>query len=238
MIARFLACTLVAFGFVVAAVTSGQTQNYEGPGLLYSGVFLQGSQTAFTVDGPEAASGTASGQGLGGGVLLGYDLRWNNLLAGIEADVSVEDGGAALAGRSYTLGYIATVRGRLGAFVHPNWLVYATGGVAAIGVEFQAGTPGEDTSTKVNESLIGWTAGAGIEFDLFHFTLFGEYLYSGFDSFRLTRQLPAPTPTGTPPVTLPPPPPEHYTIDADQHLFRLGVKFKMGHDYRPDELLK
>ena len=105
--------------------------------------------------------------------------------------------------------------GRLGAYVHPHWLVYVTAGYAALGVEYKGVDTTGLTPNKIDASLSGWTAGAGVEIDRANWILFAEYLYADFGTWDFTNA------TG-----------DRYNIDVTGHFARAGIKFKIGHDYR------
>ncbi len=98
-----------------------------------------------------------------GGGHLGYNWqKSNNVVIGIEGDVSFSDG----------IDYLATIRGRLGYAFGPT-LVYATGGAAFIG--FDENLFGDDSDT-------GWVAGLGLERKIRENVSFGvEGLYYGFE---------------------------------------------------------
>jgi outer membrane immunogenic protein len=129
-------------------------------------------------------------------------------VAGIEADIEgvANNGGSAqvtqvaprtgFPGDNYTstigasdkLNYLGTVRGRLGYLVTPTWLFYGTGGLAYGGPSSSTAIAGAETpntgTTNVagvgsaSSTLVGWTAGAGVEW-LFapNWTAKAEYLH-------------------------------------------------------------
>ncbi len=124
-----------------------------------------------------------------GGLQIG--ANWNlgdSFLAGAEADLhgvsgntdtkwqaSLAQGGGnsflTYAQRTATLNYLGTIRGRLGYLVTPTLAVYGTGGMAYGGVISNAAIIsrriGGTNQTFINpvyqDSLIGWTAGGGVE---------------------------------------------------------------------------
>jgi opacity protein-like surface antigen len=233
MTSRFMSRASAAFLFFVAAAAIGQAQaqNYDGDGRLRFGAFVQGSELDFDVERLGAPLGTASIDGFGGGASFGYDwvLR-DRLVFGLEADASVEDSSERLQRRSFASDYLVTLRGRIGAHLQPGWLVYATGGAAFLGVEFQ-GVPTVVSRTKESETLTGWTIGGGTELDLDRVTLFAEYLFAEFDTFKFTDPLESAVPNpplGSKIV------PTRYSADVEEQLFRVGVKFKIGHDFYDD----
>jgi opacity protein-like surface antigen len=222
MTIRFMSRASAAFLLFVAAAASGQAQaSYDGAGALRFGAFVQASDFEFEVERPSIPGFSFDSDTFyGGGVSIGYD--WGSrksLILGLEADASIDDSDAE---------YLLTFRGRLGTHLHPGWLVYATGGVAVLSIE------GPDRSTVAgvhfsdpSETLTGWTIGAGTELDLDRLTLFAEYLFADFDSldFKVHGLV---APGSVTPVS----------IDVDEQVFRLGVKFKFGHDDRAGKGLK
>jgi len=78
--------------------------------------------------------------------------------------------------------WFATGRARLGYIPDPNWLVYATGGVAIGRIETSAVATLGAASASVSDATTktGWTAGAGVEAKLgtgSHWSAKLEYLY-------------------------------------------------------------
>jgi outer membrane immunogenic protein len=59
--------------------------------------------------------------------------------------------------------WLATIRGRVGYAFAPQWLVYATGGVAFSGVSLRNYVPAGVTTSQEN-TLTGWTVGGGVEY--------------------------------------------------------------------------
>jgi len=149
-------------------------------------------------DGEDDVSGTVdiTSSGFLYGVQAGANWQLDdNFLIGIEADVqgssvdgrlSIElegDGpGETLAADAGTsLDWLATIRPRLG-FVHDQFLVYATGGLAfgqttsSASLAFGEGLPLELESEN---DRFGYTVGAGIEYALAeNITFKTEYLYT------------------------------------------------------------
>ena len=229
---RLIAVASAALVLFVAAAATGQAQaqNYDGDGRLRFGAFLQGSELDFDVERLGVPLGTASMDGFGGGASFGYD--WGkSLILGVEADVAVEDSSERLKGRSFASDYLVTLRGRIGANLQPGWLVYATGGAAFLGVEFQ-GLPITGFRTKESDTLTGWTAGGGTEIDLAGVTLFAEYLFADFDTFKVTDTSEKVI-LGTNKIVS-----ARYDVDVEEQLVRVGVKFKIGHDFFYDDSVR
>ena len=236
MTATAMTRALAAFSFCVAAVASGQAlaQNYDSAGLLRFGVFGQGSivrsdleiRDSFFSDAPNIENGSKTKDSFGGGLSFGYDLLMpNGWLIGLETDGSVDDWQDNRHSHELGIDWLATIRGRIGTYLRPGLLVYATGGVAFLGMEYKR-TPVFDNLAaqlgvpfKNSRTLIGGIGGGGVEYEWNNIILFGEYLYAsygGFDGVDFTLS------NG----------PEQYKVNVDeQHIFRLGVKFKIGYDF-------
>lgn len=171
------------------------------------------NSTSFTGDpfffGPLIAGGyvpaspaTNAGGFVGGGQ-VGYNWQSGPLVYGIEADIQYADisGTASAAAGAPPLvpffnttvqnkvDWFGTLRPRLGFTVTPNFLVYATGGLAYGEVASSASTvitgPAPNscafslcTAGAASQTRAGWTAGAGVEYALASpWSLKVEYLY-------------------------------------------------------------
>jgi opacity protein-like surface antigen len=212
----------VGAALLIAAAGSGfaAAQNYDGSGVVKFGVFGQGLFTDIDQSLPVRASGSPSGFGVG--VSAGYDLTLHrSMLLGIEVDGSFTDAGETVGFTDYGHDFMATVRGRLGFYAHPGWLLYGTAGVGFLGIEAQQ--PG--IGLKSANTLTGFVGGVGTEVDFHNIILFSEYLYGDFGSasFNLPQgALAAPQP---------------HRVEFDSHVVRVGVKFKVGHDYAHDSYI-
>jgi outer membrane immunogenic protein len=143
-----------------------------------------------------------SHSGFIGGGQIGYNWQYGpNWVWGIEADfdgvsakgsaTSVFPGSAALGGLypfttvfNRELDTLGTLRGRAGFLSSPNWLWYATGGLAY--GETQIGTvwscpncvPPGNVALQTSNTAVGWTLGAGVEWKFAPaWSLKVEYLY-------------------------------------------------------------
>jgi outer membrane immunogenic protein len=213
MMVSLMVRTSVALLFLVAAAGAGpaRAQNYDGDGVVRVGLFAQG--TWLDVKQTLPTSGSADLSGFSGGISAGYDfLRTSRWVLGFEADASLGDLADTVGFASYGFDYLATLRGRAGFYLHPNWLIYGTAGAAWIGFEAQSTLTGD----KASETVTGWTAGGGTEVDRDHVIYFAEYLYTDFGSRNSV--IDATT----------------HRADLDGHQFRIGLKFKVGHDYFRD----
>jgi opacity protein-like surface antigen len=261
MTTRFMAGASAGVWFLVTAAVSGQAhaQIYDGDGILRFGVFGQGSFADLNVlepakggvrdttnpedfTAPLPAAGTGSLDGGAFGVSYGYDVvRHDSWIIGIEGDVSIEFAEDEIEDRDYSVDFMSTVRGRIGAYVRPGWLVYATGGLALLGVEFRGlreTTPRPEPPnfvaerSKISDTLTGWTVGAGTEFEWRHIVFFGEYLFADYDTWSFRDDIDPDLPASSIDFQLDK---RRHIVDIDdQHVVRLGVKFKIGHDFLHD----
>ena len=220
-----VATGVAEFGFAETA----HAQNWDGSGLIRFGAFLQGSFTDFdTTQTPPAAPAfrqTTSPDGLGGGVVAGYDMRFGQIIVGGEIDASWDNAHGRPPGSQvdiYAVNYLATARARLGLMVHPNVLLYGTGGLAMLGAEYKFGGPGTVAATagvfnQKSANMFGLALGGGIEYDAGWGIMFGEYLYNDYGSWtfgNFNRTAMA--------------------VDATGSLARIGIKFTVGHDFEHD----
>lgn len=217
MFGQTLLRAAAAVFFVVAGAGAASAQRYDGSGLIKFGAFAQGAFVNVDQTLPVQASSEPSG--FTGGVSAGYDLRLRDrFLIGVEADGSFGDARALAGSTDYGFDYLLTVRGRLGAYLNPHWLIYGTAGVGFLGVEAH----NQGISTKAADTLTGYVVGGGTEIDWRHVILFGEYLYGDFGDRRFSL------PTGPSLIDT------GYEASYQAHLVRLGLKFKVGHDYTHD----
>lgn len=205
---RAAACCLA----LAMGMGSAGAQNFDGTGVVKFGVFGQGTWVDVGVTQPFIAS--ASPSGFAGGVSAGYDwVSKGNWLAGIEVDGSFGDARGKAGTLDFGFDYQLNLRGRLGFYPRRDWLLYGTGGVGYLGIEAQ--NPG--VGQKSANTLTGYVVGGGTEVDWNHVILFSEYLYGDFGdrNFNLSNV-------------------RFEATGVQTHLFRLGVKFKVGHDYVDD----
>lgn len=131
------------------------------------------------------------------GLQAGFDIQWESLVIGIEADASlggfdrsyltIQDGSATEAGLlSYPivgdLDYLATIRGRIGfdaaSLLDCHVLLFVTGGAAFTRFEMDVA----DGRSKVDFDAVGTVLGGGIEYGLTEqWSLRAEYLHFAFD---------------------------------------------------------
>ena len=202
--------TRLALLMVVATVGARpvQAQNYDGDGIVRVGLFAQG--TWLDINQTLPAAGNTEFSGFAGGISAGYDFwRTSRFVLGVEIDAAIGDLGDSILPVSYGFDYLATARGRAGVYVHPNWLVYGTVGVAWLGFEAQSTLTGD----KASDTMTGLAVGGGTEVDWGHLIFFGEYLYTDFGSRNFVVDATT------------------QRVDIDGHVARFGIKYKIGHDF-------
>jgi len=180
-----IAATASAGFNVRSADAADYTPIYEIPQLvepygLYAGLFAgwaSGDSIVAAVD-PEVS-------GFFGGALLGWELRRDSYIVGVEGDFAYAaiDGTNSAASTSMDVGWLASLRLRGGVNLD-GYTVYATGGVAFANVEagISTATPATDTAM-----LTGAAVGAGIEVPL-AYNVSGrlEYMYYTFNNSDFT----------------------------------------------------
>jgi outer membrane immunogenic protein len=130
---------------------------------LYLGAHLGGDFGSFKA--PSLAIGSIDATGAAGGLHLGYNWQFNNIVTGFEADGSTKSaaGARTFAGGGRIGGnqdWLASVRLRAG-YAAGNVLVYVTGGFAVSENELRISIPG--ASAKATETMQGYVLGGGIE---------------------------------------------------------------------------
>jgi outer membrane immunogenic protein len=123
--------------------------------------------------------------GVTGGLLLGYNLQFGSMLAGLEADAGLTDlseGPDRSALNNYSafdIDWNAHVRARLGLILKSTML-YVAGGLALARVEVDDTDPGWGKDDNLH---VGWTIGSGIEHAIIkNLRVRVEYLYDDYGS--------------------------------------------------------
>jgi outer membrane immunogenic protein len=193
------------------------------PAWTWSGFYVGGNvgggwgQTTgnFVTATPDFAAAIAVGQipsslglqssGVIGGGQLGYNRQSGAWLFGLEADLegSGVRGGASLTSgipvtinnASNTLDWFGSARARIGVVAQPNWLLYATGGVAFGQTRDSHQTvsslapAGGNFIGSVSQTRVGWTAGGGVEWMFARqWTAKAEYLYMDLGGSAVTSR--------------------------------------------------
>jgi iron complex outermembrane recepter protein len=209
-----------------------------------------------TAGSPLFATGSSDNlNGVIAGFQGGYNWMASNwLMAGVEADIQLSTQNttptficpgaicnpligdvapvAAALDRAQQLDWFGTLRGRLGATVTPDTLMYVTGGLAVAEIKTAGTISGSSLSFDENGNPIvtpvgvgfydqgtkaGWTAGAGIEAHLSgNLTGKVEYLYLDFGRVSTT----ATNPLNATPIAV------NFDSRATDHIVRVGVNYK------------
>jgi opacity protein-like surface antigen len=209
---RVLRFCLVAIGLAAGAPTSAVAQNSEGTYQVRVGAFLDLGGTRLSETNPLDAGGTANTGKFGVGGSAGFEmLRSGAWTLGVEGDLGVTGGGAPnINGVRFGADYFASLRGRAGFYLRPDWVVYGTGGAAFRGVSVDAGVAG--AAGKVEKTLTGGIFGGGMEWHHGGTILFAEYLHTSLAGAEFAVNG------------------NTFSVKGQSDTFRLGVKFKLGYD--------
>ena len=152
-----------------------------------------GGPTVTTI-GPIPLFGRSDVNGIIGGGQAGYNWQRQNWLFGLEADLQGSGErsngsictvvgcpiGSVLFNTSYRLDWFGTFRGRVGVLVAPQFLLYATGGLAY----GHLGANEPTVPLNWGDTRAGWTLGVGGEMALDrHWSIKLEYLYMDLGRF-------------------------------------------------------
>lgn len=200
---------------------------------------LQGLVDAIRTAGVYPTSLAPSAKGVIGGGQIGYNWQLSSpWLIGLEADIQ----GSGIKGSdsrttsavpfdttttslTKSIDWFGTVRGRIGFLANPQWLLYATGGLAYGEAKLNFNSVDVDRGCIVNVTIcaagstsgvrVGWTAGGGVE------TMFApnwsakvEYLYVdlGRRSLDMTSSTVSPFVFST-------------STDFREHIVRAGINY-------------
>lgn len=185
--------------------------NWQGLYLGANAGYAWGNDNSAYYGGPGGGAGTLNPDGWYAGGQIGYNVQFNWLVLGVEADLQgadISDStalGAGFSGVTTDIDWFSTVRGRIGYAAGPT-LVYFTGGWAFANLDQSISAPGVSMSKE--EVASGYTLGGGLEWQFApNWSLKTEYLYVDLGEQTLSG------PTGT------------YTTDTDFHTVRAGVNF-------------
>ncbi len=148
---------------------------------------------------------------------LGADASFPNLFA------NGSPVGSGIVTFNRDLNWLASVRGRVGWIAAPNWLLYATGGVAFANVKYSGlnaylgGCPNCGFAS-LSDTKTGFTVGGGVEYAwTANWILRAEYLYYQFDGDAFTAPF-----QSAPSVTA-----VQFNFGTlDVNTFRVGVSYK------------
>lgn len=252
--------TALAFSVAFGSISRAQAQDWTGPYIgAHLGADWQDADTSYTAgsgifgpgifvpaldDGTIPRSSSQDTEGFIGGASLGYNLRSDLLVYGIEADatwLSLSESSAATSVGGFfaptttvtetKTDWLATLRARAGILVSPQSLLYVTGGLAAGHVEGSTSvTPQFPSSCALgvlcssgsgSDTLWGWTIGGGLEHAFSPgWTVKLDYLYYDLGGFSYTANEispAAPAAAGA----------ENLIVDTDVtgQILRAGVNF-------------
>ena len=120
--------------------------------------------------------------GVEGGIQGGYNWQQGQFVYGAETDLQISGADDTFAPYKFSNPWFGTLRGRAG-FVMNNIMFYGTLGLA------YGELKGELNSLSESKTLVGWTAGLGVEVGLMpNWSAKVEYLYAdlGSRSFSIT----------------------------------------------------
>ncbi len=225
LIARATAASvyLVATGWFGTALA----QNYDGNHQVRGGFFAQGAAVhggaTATIPGDPATETSGSysfgsaGIGFTGGLEWIERGRWS---WGVEIDGAALSGSGDAADFRFGTDYLATARVRGGVFVRPNTLWYGTIGFGFLGTQVKDPSVAGSSALKQHNVQTGIALGTGLEWDFGSGVVFAEYLMASFDDMEARL--------GSTPIA----------YDTTLHNFRVGMKFKLGHDYYVDDVAR
>ena len=136
--------------------------------------------------------------GFAGGVVAGAAMQWGRIVGGLEGDLSfvaakssINTGLApdpTITQMQTAINWNGHVRGRLG-YGFDRALIFVAGGLALAGVENKAFDNGAGVTATWNDTRVGWTVGAGVDYRVApQATVRLEYLYDNYGSQALAAQ--------------------------------------------------
>jgi len=135
--------------------------NWTGP---YAGLNL-GYQWA------KVTNNVTEPSGIAGGGQLGYNWQLGQFVFGLETDIQASAADDTFAPYKFSNPWFGTLRARIGYAIN-NVMLYGTGGLA------YGELKGEFFGIEEDKTLVGWTAGAGIEYGFTqNWSAKLEYLY-------------------------------------------------------------
>jgi outer membrane immunogenic protein len=164
----------------VAELPAASTYNWSGA---YVGVHAGGGWDHVDFDFlPAPNPANHSGSGALGGLQVGYNFQTDNIVYGVEADISAAgiDGSTECPNPTFTCGskvsMLGSVRGRLGLAMN-DLLIYGTGGLGYGTIDIYDRNSG-GTTFDTKKTKAGWTVGLGAEYAFNqHWTAKAEYKY-------------------------------------------------------------
>jgi opacity protein-like surface antigen len=222
-------------GFYAGATAGGAWASFDPRTVAINNTYFGTAANVAAVD--AAGMQSINPRSFIGGLEVGYNWQWGNLVAGLEADLqSLRLEGRAINGGPYPTplaaadkfaittsinsNWLFTARPRLGYAVN-NWLFYVTGGLALTSqsatLMFNDGLPpsgGTEAGTFVTTRL-GGVVGGGFEMALSdRWSVKGEYLHADFGQTTVNGSV-----SRTPSQIL------SHNADLNENIARLGINY-------------
>lgn len=185
---------------------------YNWTGLYVGGTVGYGSGTSdWNLDAVGLTAVDTAPKGMIYGLTVGYNWHAGSLVYGIEGDYNFSNvkGSvtcAVISTCETENSWLATFRGRIG-YAFDRFMPYITAGGAYGDIKATATTLG--LSTSDNESKLGYTIGAGLEYAfLSRWTVKGEYLYVDLGKFSPSFAASA------------------YNVSFSEHIVRAGLNYR------------
>lgn len=102
------------------------------------------------------SAGRLGGAGALGGVAGGYDMQFERIVVGVDADFSAGDLDARRAGGHYEIEALGAIRARVG-YAFDRFVAFGAAGFAFAPTEFAR------AGDRDRELSLGWTLGAGVD---------------------------------------------------------------------------
>ncbi len=224
-------------GFYIG-VNAGWGRNSSDFVYVPPGPGFTGAASAYSTIG----SGGGRSAGFIGGGQLGYNLQWNSIVLGVEADIDSFHRSAGFSNigtppanvqltsvASVSTDWLATVRGRVGVAVQ-SWLFYFTAGGAATKFNFNQANNYDSANIPTELSAISETRwavvyGGGIEYLVGqNWTVRAEYLHADFGT---ASQLVPLTPVGSATLL------HSHSVSLKTDIVRAALNYKFGYDAAP-----
>lgn len=179
-------------------------------GISLAGVFAEQDVLEIEDPGPPPVieEGTAELNAVGGTLAIGFRAPiGSNIIAGIEADVTVGNFEDNYDGDNYHGDYLATLRAIFGMEVGASTFLYLTGGIAFLDANYVGDLPmAPMTVGSADETLIGFAVGGGAEFGIGMggVKIRTQYLYTSFEDWQFVTNG------------------EYYDVDSDAHIAQIG----------------
>lgn len=175
-----MAIATAASGSAVAAdLPRGPAPYYPPPSLAYN---WTGPYAGLNLgyEWGKVTNNVTKPSGIAGGGQIGYNWQMSQFVFGVETDIQISGADDTFAPYKFSNPWFGTLRGRAG-FAINNMLLYATGGLA------YGELKGEFLGLDENKTLVGWTAGAGLEYGFTqNWSAKIEYLYMDLASRTYT----------------------------------------------------